>query len=126
MKKILPFLLLFIMVLCCSSCHKKQLQEKPADLIAYPQMIDIITDIYMIEGISFYTPYDSARTEKVLGLYQWLFEEHNITKEQLHTSFGYYLADEDQAKQMLQEASDRVEVRAEKYGIERKQEEIQQ
>ena len=126
MKKRHSFLLLLLTVLALTACHKKQLQDKPTDLIAYPKMIDIITDIYMIEGISFYTPYDSARTEKMVGLYRWLFEEHQISKEQLQSSLTYYLSDEDQAKKMLAEAKEKVEVRAEKYGIERKQEETQQ
>lgn len=108
MKKRILFIIFIALSSLFFSCHKKQLQKKPQHLISNSKMVDIITDMYLIEGAIHVTPNDSNKMVAIMAYYENLYINYDVTKEQIISSLYYYLSDEDQANKMLSEASERL------------------
>ena len=104
-----------ILLFCFSSCHKKQLQEKPVDLLPFHQMTELLADIYLLEGTAFLTPSDSNRKNISEKMYHCLFQEYDISREQFIASITYYLGDEDHANELMASALEKTELRREKF-----------
>ena len=73
--------------MCCSS------PEEPQDLIGKEKMIEVMTDVHLLESkinLVPIVPKDSGQL--IYNHYEsLLFEEHKITKAQYELSFNYYL-----------------------------------
>lgn len=109
MKRYSLLLLLIPVLLLAVSCHKKQVQKKPDNLISRNTMVNIIAESYIIESIVSYNPADTLyRYERTKSYYKDLFNRYHVTREQFNSSILYYMGDEDQANKILSEASDLV------------------
>ena len=88
MKNILPIAAL-VALLSLAACRH---DERPADVIEAPQMVDFLSDAYLLEG--FYAVetqyrYD-AMTAEVLRAYDDILDKYHLTREQVEHSFAYY------------------------------------
>ena len=109
MKRNLLWILLIPIMLLAVSCHKKQVQKKPDNLINRSTMVNIIAESYIIESIVSYNPEDTVqRLDRTRAYYKDLFNRYHVTREQFHASVQYYMGDEDQATKILTEAADLV------------------
>ena len=71
------------------SCHH---DERPADVLDAPQMVDFLSDAYLLEGfyaIETQYRYDAMSAE-VLRAYDDILDKHHVTREQVEHSFAYY------------------------------------
>ncbi|MDT0690712.1 DUF4296 domain-containing protein [Salegentibacter sp. F188] len=82
------FLLLFLVIIVSSGCRNIEQTEKPDDLIAEEKMVDVLTELAILQ---------SARNvnKRILedaGIkpYQYIYEKHNIDSLQLERSNAYY------------------------------------
>ena len=108
MKKTKVITLLFLVLVTIVGCHKKQILEKPENLISYDKLVNIIVECYLIESNVYMAPQDSDKAEIAKDLYYEMFKSYKITKEEFIASINYYLGDEDLANKMMTEASDRL------------------
>lgn len=108
MKRRTIFIIFLALASLFFSCHKKQLQKKPPNLISYNKMVNIISDIYLIESAVNLTPPDSNRMTATFAYYDDLYLRYDITREQMIASLYYYLSDENQAEKMLGEAAEKL------------------
>jgi hypothetical protein len=83
-KILLPFIFVF------ASCKESDEVQKPEGLLTQDEMVEVLTDIHLIEG---------ARTGLVImgdsvgGVnehYKAFFEKHNVSQAQYDSSFVYY------------------------------------
>ncbi len=79
---------LFALVLL-AGCHR---DGRPEGVLDAPQMVEFLSDAYLLEG--FYAVesqyrYDAMRPE-VLGAYDYILDNHHVTREQVEQSFSYY------------------------------------
>lgn len=87
MKKILPYFMLLLLVACAGD-------RKPEGLLSEDEMVQILTDIHLAEGIvsSFPIHFDSSRI-----LYPYLenevFEKHAVSDSVFRTSLEFYMRD---------------------------------
>lgn len=117
LKKSLTILSLFLFGIFSFSCHKKQLQEKPSHLISYDEIVELTAYSYIIESESLLAPgySDSAKQAYSGQLYQCLFENHDISKDDYIVSLEFYLKDEDQANKLNEDVSIRLEKLRQEY-----------
>ena len=83
------FVFLLAVVALLASCRGG---ERPADVLGAPQMVDFLSDAYLLEG--FYAVetqyrYDALPAE-VLRAYDDILAKHHLTREQVEHSFAYY------------------------------------
>ena len=83
------FVFLLAVVALLASCRNG---ERPADVVDAPQMVDFLSDAYLLEG--FYAVetqyrYDALPAE-VLRAYDDILAKHHLTREQVEHSFAYY------------------------------------
>lgn len=105
MKKKIIYLLLIPLVLLSASCHKKQVQKKPDNLIGRNTMVKLIAESYLIESVLFFNPADTVnRFESTKAYYKDLFDRYGVTREQFNKSIEYYMGDEDMSEKLLSEA----------------------
>lgn len=109
MKNRTLFFILSACIVFFTACHKKQLLEKPHNLIPYSQTVQLLSEIFMIESTINFAPADSNKAAVTVSLYNHLFQKYGITREQFEESISYYLADEDQSEKMLTEVSEIME-----------------
>ncbi|MBO4655555.1 MAG: DUF4296 domain-containing protein [Bacteroidales bacterium] len=105
-----------LIVFLVTGCGKKDKQEAPADLIPKAEMIDIITEAWFMEGYlrNTLTDYETSFSTSNM-LYDNLFEKYGINKEQFVHSVDYYLNDDHDVQQFLEECSRRLEDRQEEF-----------
>lgn len=82
MRKILPFIILFI--LSIAACD-----NRPEDVLSRGKMEDVLYDYHMMQGIIDQLPADERR-EKAQDYINAVYEKHGITEEQLDSSLIYY------------------------------------
>ena len=94
MKKSLLFLFVICFFLSCSTEKKKQ---APTVLLTEPQMIDVMTDVEIMEGIISYKRNANQKTEylKIVG-YDTLFAHYGITDSIFKENISYYYSIEPQ------------------------------
>ena len=98
----LPLLLL-------SGCKsKKQVLEKPADLISRNKMVDIIAESFLIESTVHLAPDSVNRLYLTRDYYKELFTRYNVTRAQFVRSVDYYIGEENSAENLLSDVSTRL------------------
>ena len=106
MKK--PFLLLFVICFFfgCSSVDERQ---APDVLLTEPQLVDVMTDVYIMEGIISYKKNVNQKTAiyRTEG-YDTLFSHYGITDSLFKENLRYY---NDVDPQLLIRVMDSVEAR---------------
>ena len=101
-------IILSLCLLCLMGCHnKKQVLDKPDNLINRNKMVNIIAESYIIESTVHTTPDTVANKIALTRMYyRDLFNRYGITREQFSTSMDYYLSEEETAEKLLKDASD--------------------
>lgn len=87
------FLLLLSLALLFSGCYKinKINVKKPAHLITKDKMVDILTDMEIIEGATIYNrEHYPGYIDIEKRYYQTLFDHYHVTKSQIRISLDYY------------------------------------
>lgn len=108
MKKILYILIAICMFCCCNCRSKKQVLDKPDDLIARSTMVNIIAESYIIES-TVHLANDTINKRELTRLYyKDLFNRYKITREQFIHSIDYYVSEEGSAERLLTEASNLI------------------
>ncbi len=106
MKRNIACLLLIPTILLLAGCHKKQVQEKPENLIGRSTMVKLIAESYLIESVVGMNPEDTLnRFKSTKEYYKDLFDRYHVTREQFNKSIEYYMGDEEDAEKLLSEAS---------------------
>lgn len=106
MKKTIIWLLIIPLMALATGCHKKQVQEKPENLIPRNTMVKMVAECFVIENMVGYNPADTVnRFESTKAYYKDLFNRYQVTREQFNTSIRYYFGDEDMAEKILNEAN---------------------
>lgn len=108
MKRTLIIALLPLTLLCSSCKSKKQVLEKPDDLINRKEMVEIIAEAYLIESTVHLSPDTVNRLRLTRDFYKELFTRHHISREQFVRSIDYYIGEESSAEKLLTDASNRI------------------
>ena len=108
MKKIIILALLPVLFLCSSCKSKKQVLEKPDDLINRSKMVELIAQSYLIESTVHLSPDTVNRLRLTRDFYKDLFNRNHITREQFVRSLDYYIGEETSAEKLLTDASNRI------------------
>lgn len=100
-------LVLFALLILFTGCKsKKQVMEKPDNLINRITLVNILAESYMIESYLQMVPYDSiGKDELARQYYKDLFTRYKITNEQFESSIAYYVSEEKSAEKLLNDAS---------------------
>lgn len=95
MKKLLFLVFVICFFFACSSEKKK---AAPAVYLIEPQMVDVLTDVQIMEGIISYKKNANQKTEylRTIG-YDTLFAHHGITDSIFKENMTYYNEVEPQA-----------------------------
>jgi len=95
MKKLLFLVFVICFFFACSSEKKK---AAPAVYLTEPQMVDVLTDVQIMEGIISYKKNANQKTEylRTIG-YDTLFAHHGITDSIFKENMTYYNEVEPQA-----------------------------
>ncbi|MBQ3735041.1 MAG: DUF4296 domain-containing protein [Bacteroidales bacterium] len=101
------FLALLMALGLFAGCNnKKQMMEKPKDLINRITLVNILADSYLIESTLQITPQDSISKEDLARqYYKDLFDRYHITNEQFESSVAYYVSEEKSAEKLLNDAA---------------------
>lgn len=101
-----------IIALCLLSlmgCHnKKQVLDKPDNLINRSKMVNIIAESYIIESTVHTSPDTVNKIALTRMYYRDLFNRYKISREQFSSSMDYYLSEEETADKLLKDASDLI------------------
>jgi hypothetical protein len=86
---------IFSLFLCLSlfSCYheNKEIQPIPKKLLTRDQMVDIMTDLQLSEGILTFRRIERLPVPDYgVSLYNKVIEEHQLTREQLQENIDYY------------------------------------
>jgi len=109
MKRTITYLLLVTILLCCSCKSKKQVLDKPDDLINRSTLTEIIAESYVIESTIHLAPDSLNKRDLAQQYYKELFDRYHITRQQFESSINYYIADETTAERLLTDASKNIE-----------------
>lgn len=94
----------FVLFAGCNS--KKQMMEKPDNLINRITLVNILADSYLIESTLQMSSPDSIRKEDLARqYYKDLFDRYHITNEQFESSVAYYVSEEKSAEKLLNDAA---------------------
>jgi len=117
MKKIL-FIILSAALLAFTGCgNKKQVLDKPDDLLSRNTMVNIIAESYIIES-TVHTSADTVNRVTLAKLYyRDLFNRYHITRTQFETSLNYYISEESSAEKLLADAAQAIGKKREELGI---------
>ena len=99
-------LLLTVLILFSGCKSKKQMMEKPDNLINRITLVNILAESYLIESTLQMTPTDSISKDNLARLYyKDLFDRYHITNEQFKASMAYYVSEEKSSEKLLNDAS---------------------
>lgn len=105
MKRLLIFLLAASTLAFAGCRSKKQVLDKPDNLINRNTMVNIIAESYIIES-TVHTSADTVNRAALAKLYyRELFNRYKLTREQFETSLNYYISEESSAEALLADAS---------------------
>ena len=76
-----------IFVIIFISCESKVKYDKPDDLISKEQMIDLLTDIHLVNGTTGVKNKDLEKDKNYMSL---IYEKYNIDSTQFAASNIYY------------------------------------
>ena len=117
MKRITILALLPLLFLCGSCKSKKQVLEKPDDLIGRNKMVELIAESYLIESSVHLAPDTVSRLLLTRLYYKELFNRHHVTRDQFVRSIDYYISEENSAEKLLTDASNRIAEMRKERGI---------
>jgi len=90
MGKTLSFTLTIALALVLASCNDLKVKA-PKNLLSEDRMVEIITDIDIIEAkFNFADEHGKSADSMKTSYYNQLYEHHGITKEQLVDNINYY------------------------------------
>jgi Domain of unknown function (DUF4296) len=104
MKNCLVIILILFLAVSC----KKDLVKQPAKLIEKEKMIDIMTDLSLLEAMKYQNPasIDSSETSPT----KFIFKKYKVDSLQFAQSNQYYATDYESYKEMFDEISKRLAV----------------
>lgn len=106
MKKLLIAIATFIFAVSCAN------NDKPDELLDKDQMVSIMVDIHLVEGIASSLPISYDSSQKVYPyLEQRVFEKHNIPDSVYLKSLQYYLRDAKLMEELYSRAIDSLTVK---------------
>ena len=97
------FIVIFIVFLSCESRTK---YEKPKDLIPKDQMIDLLTDMHIINGVTGIKNKDGLKANNYISL---LYEKYEIDSTRFASSNLYYTSKISEYEKMFKEVKKRIE-----------------
>ncbi len=97
------FIVIFIVFLSCESRTK---YEKPKDLIPKDQMIDLLTDMHIINGVTGIKNKDGLKANNYISL---LYEKYQIDSTRFASSNLYYTSKISEYEKMFKEVKKRIE-----------------
>lgn len=101
---LIPLCLLLTLFSGCKS--KKQVMEKPDNLINRITLVNILAESYIIESTLQFSPTDSIpKQELARRYYKDLFDRYHISNKQFESSIAYYVSEEKSAEKLLNDAS---------------------
>ena len=101
-------ILLSLLLLTATACHRDQ---RPADVLAADTMVNVLTDLYLIEGyyaVESQYRFDTASPE-VIGAVDEVLKTHHVTRESMEKSFDYYSQHPDEYEAIQKEVATRIE-----------------
>ena len=108
MGKALSFALTLSMAMALASCNNFRVKA-PKDLLSEDRMVEIITDVEIIEGKLLFNNERNGSAEALKdSYYRQLFEHHNITKEQFINSINYYTQKPDMLENIMARVVDSI------------------
>ena len=104
---------LIIILLICTSCNEET--NIPSGILEPNQMIDVMEDIYIAEGIVSSSDIinKEAERQKAIDYYSIIYKKHNIDSLQYRKSFEYYC----QHPALMQDVNEQVINRLQKKQI---------
>lgn len=103
MRKTIAFLALFLVIISC----KDSAIEKPDNLIAEDKMIDILSDVAILEAIRVENP--SSLAERNIVPDKYIYKKYKIDSLQFSSSDKYYASDVDNYLKMYEKVSKNIE-----------------
>ena len=104
-------LLLLVVTACKHDPRPKDIINVESDKAFDDTMVNVLTDLYLIEGVyaaeSQYR-FDTASPE-VLSAIDAILEKHHITREQLDKCFDYYSEHPDEYKVLQEQVAARID-----------------
>ena len=112
------FVLAYLILIAITSCDSN---SKPDGLISEDEMVNILIDIHMTEGLASSLPifYDSSQVIYAL-LEREIFIEHDVTDSVFTSSMIYYLQDPSTMDRIYGRVVDSLVVKESSGGIEDK------
>ena len=112
MKKTVYIIFVFVFL----SCESKVKYDKPDDLISKEQMIDLLTDIHLVNGTTGVKNKDLEKDKNYMSL---IYEKYNIDSTQFAASNIYYTANISEYENIFEEVEKRLKNLQDKYNNER-------
>lgn len=118
---LMKFFLTLMGVMFLFSCQDIREVEKPNDLIPEQKMVEVLTDLSLINSAKNY----NRRMLEATGLRpnEYLYEKHNIDSLQLARSTEYYANNPDQLQRIYSEIQENLEEMQEKLEVIREEKE---
>ncbi len=100
-------LFLLLIVVGLSSCYteNKPTIDPPESLMSEKLVIEILTDLQLAEGIISHNRLGKTSTKRSFkdSIYQVVFDNYQITAEQLYENLDYYNNDAEQMEKMYEQ-----------------------
>jgi len=88
------------------SCESKTDYKKPADLIPKEQMINILMDMHLVNGISGVKSKEKIKTGDYMSV---LYKKYQVDSGRFAASNLYYISNINEYEEMLEEVEKRLE-----------------
>jgi hypothetical protein len=89
-KKIIPLIILFFLASCYREAPDKQVNFDMSKVIPQEKMVEVMTDMHLLEGAVLQKQRQNAVSYKASPYYNIILEKHQITGEQFEESVRYY------------------------------------
>ena len=97
----------FLLVLAFGSCQEIDRTPKPKDLISEPKMVDVLTEVSLLQGARSYNK--PLMDEKGIEPYNYIWEKFSIDSLQFVKSNNYYSENYKQYKRIYDSVRSRLE-----------------
>ncbi|WP_200976111.1 DUF4296 domain-containing protein [Echinicola sp. 20G] len=106
MKKLIFF---FVLVLGCLSCRD---DKQPKYLLSEDEMVGIMVDIHMAEGLASSLPVSYDSSKKLYPMFEnRVFEKHQVADTTYTKSLEYYLRDAEKMEELYARVIDSLNVK---------------
>lgn len=109
--------MLYVLVAIIAVSCGRDAMDKPKNLIEEDRMVDILTDLYIIEGIRQSNPASFA--ERRITPSEYVYKKYKIDSLQFVDSDHWYASDTERYRELYAKVLQNVEAEQEKYGIAR-------